>query len=248
MGYIIGSARIAEDGSVNGALLGDQNGREVATEPFYVHTLGWYVLEPKEATVGNKLAAAMLMACQNDNIGYSQKDRLKVMNDGINSGKPTAADCSSLVRACIRFATGVDSGNFTTYNEVKALDKTGLFKEKQTYKDGMSIALGSVLVSCKKGHTAIVVGVPEEQKAPAEKSAAQSFDKALAGSYKTTGKLYIRKKPVTGTILATMPIDSTFRCYGYYTKVLGTKWLYGIFKNAAGVSFTGFASSKYLRR
>ena len=75
---------------------------------------------------------------------------------------------------------------------------------------------------------------------------AKSFDKSLAGSYKVTASdgLHIRAGAGKGKkSLAIMPKGAEVQCYGYYTDVSGTKWLYVAYKN-----LTGFSSSKYLKR
>lgn len=70
MNIIIGSARIDERGKLTGGQPGDQTGGEVSTQAYYRHSKGWYCYRPKEISVANALATAMLQACENDNIGY----------------------------------------------------------------------------------------------------------------------------------------------------------------------------------
>ena len=78
---------------------------------------------------------------------------------------------------------------------------------------------------------------------------AQSFQKSLEGEYKTTAALNMRAGAGTSkTILTTIPKGRTVNCYGYYTSVSGTKWYYVMYKNNNGVYFTGFVSSKYLKK
>lgn len=74
---------------------------------------------------------------------------------------------------------------------------------------------------------------------------AKSFDKALAGTYKVTASaLNLRTGAGTSkTILAVMPNGAKVQCYGYFTSVSGTKWLYIVYNG-----ITGFASSKYLKK
>lgn len=75
---------------------------------------------------------------------------------------------------------------------------------------------------------------------------AKSFDKGLAGSYKVTASdgLHIRAGAGKGKkSLAVMPKGAKVQCYGYYTDVSGTKWLYITYKN-----LTGFSSSEHLKR
>lgn len=162
MSVLIGSARISENGTVNG-IAGDQKqtavpdmGGEVSLQPFYVHKKGWYVLRPKNALHALKIAQEMYDLCNNPNAGYSQNDRYGVIRLGIHSTIPFNCDCSTGARGCVREATGVDPGDFTTASEVQALMNTGLF-DLYEYTDGFELCTGDILVTKTKGHTAIVV-------------------------------------------------------------------------------------------
>lgn len=168
MDVIIGSARIDENGKAQGGALGDQKQKtnpdysgEVSMQKFYVHSKGWYILRPKDAEVALRIAASMIDACNNIYIGYDQGNRLAIMTAGTQTKKPTECDCSSLLRKCIVEATGKDPGNFTTGNEITALKNTGLFENKESYKNGTELYTGDVLVTKTKGHTAVVTsGAP----------------------------------------------------------------------------------------
>lgn len=158
---IIGSARIDEHGKATGGKAGDQKQKstpdtrgEVSMQNFYVASKGWYILRAKNPEVASNIALAMTIACNNPNIGYNQARRLDIIKDGTHSAKPTSCDCSSLVRQCVR-ESGIEVGNFTTVNEANVLTATGHF-DKLTYKQGTPLYLGDILVTCKKGHTAIV--------------------------------------------------------------------------------------------
>lgn len=150
----IGSARIDENGCISGGRAGDQTGREVCEEPFYVHQYGWNVLRCTNDIVRKHLADCMKQACKNNNIGYDQNQRLGVISKGIWTDEPTECDCSSLVRACL-LECGIEIANFTTYNEKKLVMDTGMFQCFE-YINGMDLCMGDILVSKKKGHTAIV--------------------------------------------------------------------------------------------
>lgn len=79
---------------------------------------------------------------------------------------------------------------------------------------------------------------------------AQSFDRNLAGTYKVTATsgLYMRHGAgVTKKKMVALPKGTAVKNYGYYTSVLGTKWLY-IQVTYNGVQYTGFSSSKYLKK
>ena len=164
MATIIGSARIDERGKLSGGTAGDQkqssstNDRvgEVSMQNFYLHSRGWYILRPKDANIANKIAVNMKTACNNPNIGYDQGNRLGIITYGVNTKTKTECDCSSLVRQCIKEASGKDPGNFTTANEASMLETSGLFESKKSYTSGTTLYTGDVLVTKTKGHTAIV--------------------------------------------------------------------------------------------
>lgn len=81
------------------------------------------------------------------------------------------------------------------------------------------------------------------------KDAAKGFNKSIAGTYKVTAS-YLNVRNGAGVLKSSMvaiPRGTAVKCYGYFTTVLGTKWLYVQFMYA-NVTYTGFASSKYLNR
>ena len=165
MAVIIGSARHDEHGNCySGGKAGDQTGQEVSTQKFYVHKKGWRVLRAKSSEIANKLAEAMVIACGNKNIGYDQSERYGVIKHGINTNVKTECDCSSLVRACIIYASGKDVGDFNTSNERSVILKSGLFKDVGSYKQGDTLYNGDILVTRTKGHTAIVVSGAKKSK------------------------------------------------------------------------------------
>lgn len=159
---LIGSARQDENGRYAGGAAGDQTGKEVSTQEFYKHSKGWYVLRAKSAEVAAKLASAMQAACDNQNIGYDQGQRLDIIIQLRKYGSlggitvKTEADCSSLVRACC-IEAGFDPGNFTTSDEVAALAGTGYFEPKASVASAAQLREGDILVTKTKGHTVIVV-------------------------------------------------------------------------------------------
>lgn len=162
MALKVGSARIDENGKATGGKEGDQTTKEVSTQDYYVHSKGWYLLRPKEVDVADKLAKAMLNACNNDCIGYNQNERTAVITQLKKYGSladikvPTNSDCSSLVRACC-IEAGIEVANFTTYNEAKVLVNTGAFEPIVEVTANTVLYDGDVLVTKTKGHTVIVV-------------------------------------------------------------------------------------------
>lgn len=161
---IIGSARSDERGKLSGGKAGDQKQTtqddykgEVSLQNFYHHKKGWYILRWLDPVYAEECAKAMYRACNNKNIGYDQNQRSSILLHGTMSTVKTECDCSSLVRICVREASAQDPGNFTTADELVALRKTGLFAEKIKYKTGTPLYNGDILVTCVKGHTAVVV-------------------------------------------------------------------------------------------
>ncbi|MCM1440349.1 MAG: hypothetical protein NC131_14265 [Roseburia sp.] len=167
MAIIIGSARIDEKGNASGGAVGDQKQNsssydtvgEVSMQNFYVHSKGWIILRPKDVAFANAMAELMRIACNNVNLGYDQGNRLGVVTYGIKTTTKTECDCSSLVRECIKEATGKDPGNFNTASEVSAIIATGLFTNEGKYVSQTATPIydGDVLVTASKGHTVIVV-------------------------------------------------------------------------------------------
>lgn len=165
MAVIIGSARHDEHGNCySGGKAGDQTGQEVSMQKFYVHKKGWRVLRAKSSEIANKLAEAMKIACNNENIGYDQSERYGVIKHGIEAKVKTECDCSSLVRACIIYATGTDVGDFNTENERSVILKSGLFDDIGSYRNGNTLYNGDILVTRTKGHTVIVVSGAKKSK------------------------------------------------------------------------------------
>lgn len=163
MSLIVGSARIDENGKTSGGKAGDQTGKEVCTQAYYMHSKGWYALRAKSVTHANALAVAMKEACNNNKIGYDQNERNGVITQLKKYGSlskiatATECDCSSLVRACIIQATGKDVGNITTANEASTLEASGLFESKKSVTGEGMLYNGDILVTKTKGHTVIVV-------------------------------------------------------------------------------------------
>ena len=162
MRLLVGSARIDEHGKATGGAEGDQTKKEVCTQDYYLHSKGWHLLRPKDAQTADKMAKAMLNACNNDNIGYNQNERTQVVTQVKKVGSldkitvPVNSDCSSLVRACC-IEAGIEVDNFTTYNEAKVLANTGSFEPVVEVNANTVLYDGDVLVTKTKGHTVIVV-------------------------------------------------------------------------------------------
>ncbi|MBD5457995.1 MAG: lysozyme [Lachnospiraceae bacterium] len=261
MAIKVGSARIDENGKLSNGKAGDQTGKEVSTQDYYLHSKGWYLMRPKSVEDADKLAASMLAACENDNIGYDQGNRLDIITQLKKYGSmakivtKTEADCGTLVRGCC-IEAGFDPGNFNTANEAACLEKTGKFEKKVAVTSSTTICNGDVLVTKTKGHTVIVTsGNPRKANQAVQTSntsvkqkidpdKAKSFDKTIARKYRVKTELNLRLGAgKLKTPIAVMDKGDEVQCYGYYTLVEGKKWYlvqYGL--------MTGFCSSEYLEK
>ena len=156
MSVKFGSARISENGTVNGQR-GDQTGAEVMVQDGYIHRNGWRVLRAKSVDKANGLAFSMACACFIDNTGYSQADRYAIFFTGINT-IPTNADCSSLVAWCVQNVgiNNFDVNGFYTGNEIERLLGTGQFNEVK-FVSLDELYTGDILVDGNgTAHTVIV--------------------------------------------------------------------------------------------
>ena len=168
MAVKVGSARIDENGKAHGGQAGDQTGREVSTQNWYLHAKGWRVFRAKNLSVAEKIAQCMERACRNSKIGYDQYQRNTLYKEAAPFGfdvsrvtKPCETDCSALVRVCCAYAgiTSLPDG-FRTGNMASYLNKTGAFTELTGSKyQSQSIYLGrgDILVTKTSGHTVVVL-------------------------------------------------------------------------------------------
>ena len=174
MSVIFGSARIDERGKATGGKAGDQTGKEVSTQAYYKHSKGWRVFRAKSAAARKLIAEAMRRACNNNNIGYDQYQRLTlyeaVKGSGFDPAKaktPVETDCSALVRVCCAYA-GITLPNFVTSNQASALLNSGAFEEMKgaKYTDQEDwLEEGDILVTKTKGHTVVVLTSSDKAEA-----------------------------------------------------------------------------------
>lgn len=171
----VGSARIDERGSAIGGKAGDQTGREVAIENWYLHGQLWYVLRAKSDKVREKIAQDMEWACANPNVGYDQGQNQTLWyvaeKVGFNCKKvqePCETDCARLVRVCVWYA-GIKAPDFYTGNELAVLYGTGAFsvlKSDKYCRSSDYLKRGDILVTRTKGHTVVVLDNGAKVKKP----------------------------------------------------------------------------------
>jgi hypothetical protein len=266
----IGHASIDENGKASGGAAGDQTGKEVFTRDWY--SKPWTaVIRPNDSKIAEKIAKAMEQACANDKIGYDQSQRTTLYAQakacGWDLSKITTAcetDCSALVAVCVNAAGVSVSKDIYTGNELNALKATGEFTVYSTSQyTGSSDYLkrGDVLLA--SGHTAIVLSngakasgsgtttakaTTTATTAKTATEAAQKKSSSLAGTYQATTDLNLRNGAGKNkAAMVVIPSGTKVKNYGYYTEVSGTKWLYIQF-TLKGVTYTGFASGKYLKK
>ena len=276
MAVKIGHASIDENNAAKNGAAGDQTLKEVCTRSWY--NKPWTsVIRPKDSTAAEKIAKAMEQACANDKIGYDQNQRTTLFTQAkaVNwdLSKITTAcecDCSSLVAVCVNAAGIAVSKDIYTGNEKTALANTGAFTvltDSKHISKADNLKRGDILLGA--GHTAIVLTNGDGVSAPVNsntgsntsntetavtgevraKDAARKFLTTLTGTYKVTAtQLNVRHGAgLNKKIMVTIPRGTAVKCYGYYTQYLGTNWL-AIQFTYNGVKYTGFASSKYLKK
>lgn len=176
MAVLIGNAVCDENGKAKGGKPGNQTGRELRIQNWYLNKKGWRVFRAKSSDVAESVAWDCEAACKNMAIGYNQSKRNTLYTAakplGFNCAEVTTlceCDCSSLVRVCLLYA-GVKVNDFNTASEAKRLLETGQFDEltEAKYTDKSDyLKRGDILVTKTKGHTAIVLtDGPKAEKAP----------------------------------------------------------------------------------
>ena len=242
MSVYVGSARIDERGKISGGRVGDQTGKEVAYQPYYVHSKGWYVLRAKNASHRSRIAYAMKAACDNNKIGYDQTNRNGLYNavksKGFDPAKCTTAtetDCSGLVRVCVSYATGKYIPDFNTSSELSVLKGTGLF---DVYKDSAHCASsvhlmnGDILVTKTKGHTVVVISGATGSSSGSSSSGSSSSSSVLKKGSKGEAVKTLQRNLNTA-IGAGLSVDGSFgpACYAAVKK----------FQSKYGLSVDGIA-------
>jgi len=248
---LIGSARINEYGTLEGGKAGDQNGKEVAIEPWYLHSKGWYVIRAKDRSVAKLIAKDMKAICENDNIGYSfwyncyglynaskqygyDASKVKVKCD---------TNCAKAVWVCVLYA-GVYVENFNTGDAVEKFLASGKFnvlKDAEHCNKEDELLTGDILVTRTKGH--IVVVVEEDEKEMSDIKWMSSTE--YAGIYNVSGgSTHIRKYPsVNSESLGTRSNGYLLLCDGIVAQSEDRVWYHIKEKD-----LEGFVSGKMLRK
>lgn len=247
----IGHASTDENGKARGGKPGDQTTKEVVIQDWYQRHWAT-VFRAKDTKIAEKIAKTMEQACSNNNIGYDQGQRTTLYENAklhswdISKIKEKCeCDCSSLVAVCV-IAAGINiSKDMYTGNQKAVLSATGKFDiltDFQYLAKPDNLKRGDILLA--SGHTAVVLS---NDKKANNIDSAKSFSKALAGNYKVAAeKLNLRcGAGIDKSVLTVLLKNTLVKCYGYYTKISGTDWLY-VQVAKDNEQYFGFISSKYL--
>lgn len=222
-----------EHGQASGGEAGNQNGRELRTQAWYLNPKGWIVLRPKNPEVAKKIAYDAKAAANNMHIGYDQKERNTLYaaaeKVGFDCAKVTTdceCDCSALVKVCIAYA-GIKVGHFNTASEVNVLMKTGQFDKLTDAKyteQSDYLRTGDILVTKIKGHTAVVISDGDKAYVTPD----PLVEKPNTGKYvMVLGSVNVRKLPPDGRVIMVAHKRDKLPYLGATVTVAdGTEWYY----------------------
>lgn len=278
MAVKIGHASIDENNTARGGNAGDQTLKEVCTRSWYNKPWTSVIRPKDSTVAEKiAKAMEQACANDKIGYDQNQRTTLFTQAKALNwdLSKITTAcecDCSSLVAVCVNAAGITVSKDIYTGNEKTALANTGAFTvltDAKHISKPDNLKRGDILLG--SGHTAIVLtngdnvtadstDTADTVKQPSgttatvatevrAKDAARNFLTTLTGTYKVTAtNLNVRHGAgLNKKIMVTIPRGTAVRCYGYYTQYMGTNWL-AIQFTYNGVKYTGFASSKYLKK
>ena len=195
----IAHATSNELGNLTGGKPGDQTGKEVRIQEYVDYS--WNrVFRAKDPTKADKIAAAAEIIAKNDNIGYwaGTEERYsfyllaKQLNWDFAAIKtPCNTDCSQMV-ATILIALGYGITPYMyTGNEQGVLEATGKF-ESMPFQGSNNLKRGDILLTTKKGHTAIVL---DDSKAADNLNKLPKWVAEVYGAYRVD----VLSKPKTGS-------------------------------------------------
>lgn len=132
--------------------------------------------------------------------------------------------------------------------------ESGEERKKNLFAAGYDYAEVQTMVNQILNGSAVISKHPvQDQEQPVNKKvtatcAAKVFNKYYDGVYTTTSDLYCRNDAGTNKkALCLIPAGTKVACYGYFSISNGVRWLYIQFV-MDGVQYTGFSSSKYLKK
>lgn len=205
---------------------------------------------PLSANCGTIINKAKNLGIWVENDAYKPNTGDWVLYDWDDSGKGDntgSPDHVGIVKKVSGSTITVIEGNYSNMVKERNISVNGRYirgfvTPKYSALDGGTSSSGSTTT------TKPASGTTTTKKKVTAKDSAKSFNKNLAGTYKTTDALNIRTGAGTSkAILVTVPKGTKVQCYGYYTTVSGVKWYYVQFTYNK-ILYTGFCSSKYLKK
>lgn len=238
----VGGASIDERGKAKGGEAGNQTGRELRKQAWYLHSKGWRVFRAKNAVRAKEIAEDMRKAIANKKIGYDQGQRNTLYNlaskVGFDCSKVKTAcetDCSALVRVCCAYA-GIMLPNFTTPTEPAKLLDSGEFVEltgdKYT-KQSQYLRTGDILVTKTQGHTVVVLndGSKAETNANYNDKSNDSSKNSANGGDTVNITLNVLRKGAKGAEVRTL--QTLLKGFGYNLGSYGVDGDFGSATEAA---------------
>ena len=224
-------ASINEKGTTTGGVSGDQTGTEICTRSFYTPSYGWQyhfrikgVEEPK--TESANIVAGKVVTLKDTNCYTSQTGKEPY---GTKTGTFYLWD-ASVKNNRIRITNKAErvgvKGQVTCWVNIDDINLTETKTENTPNKETVSTPIKEI--RCTK--------------------TANSYDKVISNTYEVTASwLNVRNGAgTTHSVLTSIPKGTKVHCYGYYTLVGSTKWLYVQF-TYKDVKYTGFTSMTYLK-
>ena len=169
----IGSARIDERGRASGGQAGNQNGKELSKQAWYLHSKGWYCFRARDGALADFIAEAMEKAISNRNIGYDQTQNQTLYNqikakgfDPIQATTPCETDCARLVRVCVAYAyerVGMDGSKVpdwytaTLPSLIMGLGTFVKYTDADHCRSSKYLKRGDILCTRTKGHVVVVL-------------------------------------------------------------------------------------------
>lgn len=250
-----------DDGWNKKAKAGDQTGKEVNIRNWYPYNWDG-ILRCSDSEIANRASEIAVKLSQSNLVGYDQSERntlYKALKDNdwdvdkyIKSGKCAETDCSAFIYAiyCCLIPSLRSNSNAPTVPQLKTrFVKCGFkWSTAKKYRDtDNNLKAGDIIVN-NSAHAIMAINMKNKKATIKASKSASKYDKAIAGTYKTTDALNLRDGAGTGyKILTCMPNKTKVFNYGYYSYKGNTKWYY-VKVVIDNITYIGFCSSKYLRK
>ena len=169
----IGSARIDERGKASGGQDGNQSGKELSKQAWYLHSKNWYCFRARDSAMAGFIAEGMEHGIDNHNIGYDQNQNQtlykEVRDKGFDPAKadtPCETDCARMVRVCVAYAyerVGLDGSKVpdwytaTLPSLIMGLGTFVKYTDADHCRSSKYLKRGDILCTRTKGHVVVVL-------------------------------------------------------------------------------------------